>query len=60
MSDMLMISVEGHDFLLRYFEDEWVTMAPACPICMEFQKTYEADSGSLWAVCCGMRRELIE
>jgi len=60
MSEMLMVSVEGPDFLLRYFEDEWVTMSPACPICMEFVKQFTYEDEGVWGNCCGMRRELIE
>ena len=55
-----MISVEGDDFYLRYLQDEWVTMAPACPVCMEFVRDFEYEDDGVWGNCCGIRRELIE
>lgn len=55
-----MLSVEGDDFYLRYLQDEWVTMTPACPVCMEFVRDFEYEDEGVWGRCCGIRRELIE
>ena len=55
-----MLSVEGDDFFLRYLQDEWITMAPACPVCMEFVKEFYYEDVGDWGKCCGMVRELIE
>lgn len=60
MSEVLMLSVEGDDFYLRYLQDEWITMAPACPVCMEFVKEFYYEDVGVWGKCCGMVRELIE